>query len=145
MYAESSTTEMTTYRAREPPEKSTLRDFWAKESAVNAFLQTSSPHVPTHHVRSSKFGLGIDIDMELSGNHFLYDTPKKHRRFCTIYRHILRFHVIPLLFASVNRFSNLHLALLRYLTVLSIINHNHIIEVQFSDRYYYDNAIALRK
>ncbi|KAL7734999.1 hypothetical protein ACLKA6_011263 [Drosophila palustris] len=41
MYAESTTTEMTTYAPREPPEKSTLRDFWAKESAVNAFLQTS--------------------------------------------------------------------------------------------------------
>jgi len=41
MYAESTTTEMTTYAPREPPEKSTLRDFWAKDSAVNAFLQTS--------------------------------------------------------------------------------------------------------
>lgn len=53
MYAESTTTEMTTYAPREPPEKSTLRDFWAKESAVNALLQTSQVNtqflVPLSH------------------------------------------------------------------------------------------------
>lgn len=46
MYAESTTTEMTAYPGREPPEKATLRDFWAKESAVNAFLQTSHVNIP---------------------------------------------------------------------------------------------------
>lgn len=45
MYAESTTTEMTAYPGREPAEKATLRDFWAKESAVNAFLQTSHVNI----------------------------------------------------------------------------------------------------